>query len=306
MAGTDPSQAPDERLIDLVIKELGEPLSDSEMRSLETFDAADVGRLRRDLERAAAAVTLAARLTDEPLPGRVHARLERQAADFFARPSAVASASSTPGVSDLDTRDRKAPAGEAPVTGLSVRATAVRRPPALGNSAGWWAAAACLALAAVGWLRSPSPLTASPASTTAGGLVDAAPSPATLRAQLLASGHALRAEIPAGKDPASSGVTGDVVWDPVSQRGYMRFVGLKPNDPALQQYQIWVFDAGRDQRYPVDGGIFDVPACGGDIVIPIRVGVPVRAAKAFAVTVEKPGGVVVSAREHIVALAQLT
>jgi len=32
----------------------------------------------------------------------------------------------------------------------------------------------------------------------------------------------------------------------------------------------------------------------------------VRAAKAFAVTVEKPGGVVVSAREHIVALAQLT
>jgi anti-sigma-K factor RskA len=116
----------------------------------------------------------------------------------------------------------------------------------------------------------------------------------------------LRAEIPAGKDAGAPGVTGDVVWDPVSQRGYLRFVGLKPNDPALQQYQIWVFDAERDPRYPVDGGIFDVPAGAGDVVIPIRVAVPVRAAKAFAVTVEKPGGVVVSSREHVVALAQLT
>jgi hypothetical protein len=38
--------------------------------------------------------------------------------------------------------------------------------------------------------------------------------------------------------------------------------------------------------------------------VPIHAALPVRAAKAFAVTVEKPGGVVVSAREHVVLLGQ--
>ena len=106
----------------------------------------------------------------------------------------------------------------------------------------------------------------------------------------------------ATKDPAAAGVSGDVVWDPATQRGFMHFSGLAANDPAVHQYQLWIFDGARDQRYPVDGGVFDVPANTKEIVIPIRAALMVLKPAAFAVTVEKPGGAVVSSREHVVVL----
>lgn len=159
------------------------------------------------------------------------------------------------------------------------------------NMAGWWAAAACLCLAVFSWVRTP----------VAPGSAQLAPE--EQRAALLAGGRP-RIPVAATKDPAAAGASGDVVWDPVTQRGFIRFVGLAHNDPALNQYQIWVFDAARDERYPVDGGIFDVPAGATEVLVPIRAAVPVRSAKAFAVTLEKPGGVVVSARDRVVALAQ--
>ncbi len=93
-----------------------------------------------------------------------------------------------------------------------------------------------------------------------------------------------------------------MVWDPATQRGFLRLVGLAANDPAVHQYQLWIFDGGRDKRYPVDGGVFNIPAAAGEVVIPIHAALPVLSAKAFAVTVEKPGGVVVSGREHVVVL----
>ena len=92
------------------------------------------------------------------------------------------------------------------------------------------------------------------------------------------------------------------MWDPATQRGFAHFVGLAPNDPALRQYQLWIFDGSRDKRYPVDGGVFDIPAAATEAVIPIHAALPVMSAKAFAVTVEKPGGVVVSGLKHVVAL----
>jgi anti-sigma-K factor RskA len=79
---------------------------------------------------------------------------------------------------------------------------------------------------------------------------------------------------------------------------------LKPNDPTEHQYQLWIFDGERDERYPVDGGVFNVPAGAAEVVVPIRAAVLVHAAKAFAITIEKPGGVVVSEREHVVALGK--
>jgi anti-sigma-K factor RskA len=130
------------------------------------------------------------------------------------------------------------------------------------------------------------------------------PTPGVERTELLAHSGTVKIPLAATKDPAAGGVTGDVVWDPVTQRGYMRFVGLPHNDPSAHQYQIWIFDGGRDQRYPIDGGVFDVPADGAELIVPIHHAIPVHVAKAFAVTVEKPGGVVVSARDHVVVLAQ--
>jgi len=96
---------------------------------------------------------------------------------------------------------------------------------------------------------------------------------------------------------------GDVVWDPRAQRGYLRLQGYVPNDPARFQYQAWIFDAGRDDRYPVSGGVFDVPPGVEELVVPIRAGIPVERAAAFAVTVERPGGTVVSDRAKLVAFA---
>ena len=113
-----------------------------------------------------------------------------------------------------------------------------------------------------------------------------------------------------GRWPWSAGVagtpgaSGDVVWDGASQRGYLRFEGLEPNEPARRQYQLWIVDATRDARYPVDGGVFDVPGTTGAVVVPIHASVPVRDPVAFVVTMEKAGGAVVSSRERVVATAR--
>jgi hypothetical protein len=132
--------------------------------------------------------------------------------------------------------------------------------------------------------------------------------PSTARAQLLASHRPLvqRAWRP-GTDATGTLVKGDVVWDPRSQTGYMRFVGLSQNNPNVEQYQLWIFDASRDPRFPVDGGVFNaVPTAKGEFVIPIRAHLPVDVATMFVVTVERPGGVVVSDRSRIAAVANVT
>ena len=158
------------------------------------------------------------------------------------------------------------------------------------GTGGWWAAAACLLLALFVWNRGSQPRPA--------------PEPQSLRTQLLARADSLRIPWTATADAGASGVSGDLVWSPAAQTGVMRFVGMARNDPAVHQYQLWIFDAERDERYPVDGGVFDVPAGATEVLVPIRAALPVGKAKLFAVTVEKPGGVVVSQREHILVTAQ--
>ena len=131
------------------------------------------------------------------------------------------------------------------------------------------------------------------------------PPVAEARERLLASADTIRIDWTATKDPAANGATGDVVWSPSAQQGFMRFRGLEANNPERTQYQLWIFDAKRDERYPVDGGVFDVPPT-GDVVVPIRPAVRVDSPVLFAVTIEKPGGVVVSNRERLPLLAKVT
>lgn len=180
-----------------------------------------------------------------------------------------------------------AAAAEAPVIPIRRRS----RAPLV---AAWTAAAACLALAAgaVLWARGRATPTA-PATL----------SPAEARAELLAStpDAATFAWTRTG-DAAATAASGDVVWSPSKQRGYMRFVGLAPNDPKQAQYQLWIFDQLRDERFPVDGGVFDVSST-GEVVVAISPKLAVGGATLFAVTVEAPGGVVVSKRERIVVTA---
>lgn len=102
----------------------------------------------------------------------------------------------------------------------------------------------------------------------------------------------------------TGGPKGDVAWSDVRNEGYMRIAGLQPNDPTKSQYQLWIFrgtDPGAEP-HPVDGGVFDVTP-GGEVIVPINAKLDVGRAGLFAVTVEKPGGVVVSEREQIVLLA---
>lgn len=159
-------------------------------------------------------------------------------------------------------------------------------------SAGWLAAAACLALATLVW----RPIA----------LREAAPS--SLRAAMIADApiDLLLWTWTATEDPAAQGATGDVVWSSDRQEGYMRLCGLAVNNPAREQYQLWVFDKKRPTETPVDGGVFDIPPSTAEVVIAIDPRVRVFEAAMFAVTVEKPGGAVVSKRERIPVLAKPT
>jgi hypothetical protein len=132
------------------------------------------------------------------------------------------------------------------------------------------------------------------------------PTAAEARAELLASaGDVTTLAWTPTKDPNGAGASGDVVWSASAQRGYMRFVGLTPNDLKQLQYQLWIFDKDRDQAFPVDGGVFDVSST-GEVIVPITARLRVTEPVLFAVTIEKPGGVVVSKRERIVVTAAPT
>jgi hypothetical protein len=282
MSETGPQDQPDEAMLDLLIKQVTDGLSPAEQRALDVLDSAVASAKLRDFERAAAAIALAGSANAEPLPADLAERIAREAEKHF---------------KTVDIAATRKPAAKRPL------------PPASRSGLyGWFAAAACLVLAVFAWNRSappaPSANVVTPPPAVAPPVVKPAapPTAAEERAALLAKADSLKIPFGATKDPAAAGVSGDVVWDPATQRGFLHFVGLAPNDPAVHQYQLWIFDGGRDQRYPVDGGVFDVPSNASEVVIPIHAALPVLSAKAFAVTVEKPGGAVVSGREHVVAL----
>lgn len=168
-----------------------------------------------------------------------------------------------------------------------------------GRVALWALVAAAVVLALIGWTREPRKQFATQETPDSG-----VPKPASERERLLALAGTARIDFAPTKDPAAQQAKGDVVWHSGLQRGYMRIAGLAPNDPKLMQYQLWVFDAERGETYPVDGGVFDIEAP-AEVIVPINAKLAIGKAKLFAVTVEKPGGVVVSKRERIVLTAAL-
>jgi hypothetical protein len=262
---------------------------------LEDFDAFD---------RAAAALSLN-QLRPDALPAHVRDRIEHDAAIWFS--------------ARKGSNVRTLPAASAPPRPSGV--------PGLPSAAGWWAAAAGVALAAVGLWRAEGTakeaalLSAelSTARSEAAQLAEAvterdariaslaaapvAQAPGERRARLLEDPGTGLWTWQAMEDPAAGGASGDVVWNSERQEGYMRFVGLEPNSPESAAYQLWIFDEARDERFPVDGGVFDVPAGSGEVVVPIQPTLDVSRPVLFAVTVERPGGVMVSSRERIALVA---
>jgi hypothetical protein len=217
---------------------------------------------------AAAALDLAT-LRIEPMPASLEARLLAQLESVAPGPgSGSARAEPTSNIRALPRRDWT-------------------------KWAGWLAAAAMVLLFvgsyARGWLKAP--------------VAVSAPTLAEERARFIASAKDARV-LPwtPTKDLAGEHATGDVVWSQSEQKGFMRFRGLASNDRTKAEYQLWIFD--QSQEYPVDGGVFDVGP-DGEVVVPIHSKLPVGTPTLFAVTVEKPGGVVVSKRERIVVTAEV-
>ena len=266
-----------ERLAELLADRALQGLDPREQAEVDRLLAAETGADPEEFDRAAAAAHLSLVLGPlEPVPASLREKLERDARAFL-RGAA----------SDPDLPANGAPATEA--TGAPGPTGFLARP-----WPGWIAAAAILVL----WL-SFSDRVDTPADAPPGG-VDLA----GMRASLAERPGAVSIDWTPAEDELGRGVTGDVVWSDAEQRGCMRFENLAVNDPGQSQYQLWIFDEARSAERPVDGGVFDVLET-GEVLVPIDAKLPVAKAHLFAITLERPGGVVVSTRERLLLTASV-
>jgi hypothetical protein len=290
------------RLVELLVQRAVDGLNSSERAELKQLLSEerymDAGRF----EYTAASLLLASDVennTPEEMPYSLRERLMAQA-DTVADSMPAApprQTTSQPRVISIAGRSRTTTAAPAVSTPPPVAKTsAARKPSSVGSKVGWFAAAASVLIALAGWwprLQTGDPMVEAPMASTL----------EQERQELLAQQGVLTRTWQTTEDPVASGVTGDVVWDQRTQNGYLRFRGLQANNSDQTQYQLWIFDGTRDERYPIDGGVFDIPPGQGEVIIPITAKLQVRNPAAFAVTIEKAGGSVVSSRDRIVVLA---
>lgn len=78
------------------------------------------------------------------------------------------------------------------------------------------------------------------------------------------------------------------VWNPASQEGLLKVEKLPALTPT-QDYQLWVVDP--QYPNPVDGGVFTVDPVTGEARLIFHAKQPVASVNAFAVTLERKGGV---------------
>ena len=273
-------QVHNDRLEELLVARAVDGLEPVESAELEAL-LAEHGHADPDgYDLAAASVWLAVGAAGEPMPEAVAARSRRTLERTVAAGEPVRA-------------EKEGEPGAANVRPL-------RRPSRPGRTAavsGWLAAAAALVVAVAGWWPQ-----AQSSQPTAAELTAA-------RDDLLRNAaDAVKVSWTNTEHPRAQRLEGGyVVWSDARQRGYMTFKGMPDNDPSEHQYQLWVFDATRSDDHPVDGGVFDARRnAAGEVVIPIENKLPVRQAKLFAVTLEPPGGVVVSDRDPILWVAEPT
>lgn len=261
---TDNSSPRQERLEELLAGRVLGDLSPSEEAELARMIDSE-GALAEAFERVGAACDLAFLSEVEPMPEDVRAHI----LDRGRRLVAAAQNAAPRGPRRLD-------APEAPPAPRSL------------HTFGWWAAAAGFLLAAAAWWPR----------------VDSSipPRPEAMWAALERRPDLLDLAWSPGPDDRGAHVRGRVRWSNDGQEGVMRFAGLPANDPAVSQYQLWIFDRTQDANTPVDGGVFDVTG-DGEVLIPIDAKLGVVEPYLFAVTIEKRGGVPVSDKQRIAATA---
>lgn len=261
-----PSRLPEhERLLQLLADRATEGLADADRRELEALLREHPTVPEDALDAAAAAVDLAAgEARPAPLPAALRDRIAAGARAHFAGGSAAGPAARPP-FEELHDAARPMPRGARG----GDRTIRVSWP-------GWLAAAAAIVLAVAGWwprLQSVREID-------------------RVREIVMNAPDRTRA-VWSGAVDEFKGVAGEVVWSDARQAGYLRLAGMPVNDPSKAQYQLWIVDPARDKN-PIDGGVFDV-ASSGEVLIPIDAKLAVNKPAVFAITREKPGGVVVSA-----------
>lgn len=303
------TQPLDEHLLDLLALRAVEGLNDADEAAVASLDDADF------FDGAAAVLAMRFSVLDglEPLPVSLRRGLAQLGTELIAgRDTRLTNRSGEPANQPVSANSAR-PASEdgAAVevdrrweikTGSGSRASA-----GWVGALGWLAAAACLALAVIGWSL---PRNATTAETPEARLASLQTRPGIVRTAWVGLDTAGLSDAAHRLD---RNLSGEVVWDPETNEGCMVFDGLVNNDPDRFQYQLWIFDETRPtgqlphfgegilSQRPVDGGVFDIGA-EGRVVVPIRAKLPVGKAVIFAITVEPPGGVVVSDRD-IVTLA---
>lgn len=280
----------EENNVDLLVKKV--------TFGLDVEDQATFEKIRRgpgeaeylSFELAAAAVGLVDLEMDEPMPEHLRARILTSAEEYFSSPKPAAEpVHSLPAPFEIENDFQ-------PTFNIKPR-----------RSWGWlgWAvaAAACIALGVNIWLTRVG--TQEPVAINTPPSTPEKITPEQEMAALMASpGDMTKAVWTAGNMKDLKDVGGDVMWSDAKQKGFMRLRGLPANDRSKETYQLWIFDKTQDKSTPIDGGTFDVPSS-GEIVIPINAKLRAEGAQMFAITIEKPGGVVVSKREKIAAIAKV-
>ncbi len=274
-------------LFDLLTKKAVYGLEEADQRALDEFDPAIAERELVTLELTAAAISMAGLDTSEPMPAHLRQQIAEDA-QFI--------------VGVGDTAKEPEPWPPAP------KFTESDEPRSSSGWFGWlgWAAAAaaCIALAFNIWFTQFRPLE-TPIEDQAKVEPPRPPTMAELREEMLRTGGKLiKADWAPGNVKEISDVSGDIVWSEEKQAGFMRFRGLPQKAGPEFCYQLWIFDKTQDKATPIDGGIFDVTA-DGEIIVPITAKLQVTGPEMFAITIERHGGVVVSKREKIAALAKV-
>lgn len=283
---------------------LFELLTDETLFGLDERESAELDELKKQFpewandvsfELAAAKINLTGLDKSESLPANLRAKIISAAEDFFS------DTETSPNVVAFPVKAREIAA--LPVGGAFENSRERKQP--FWQWLGWGvAAAACLALAVNLWTsgasRSPTEVVRNPPTIQT-------PTPelsaTQKREQLITSARdVVQTNWTAPKDEKQ--ILGDVVWSGERQAGYMRFRGLPPNDPNLESYQLWIVDETQNPTTPISGGVFDVGA-NGEAIVPINAQIKVRKPKIFAVTKEKPGGVVVSKQKEFMAVAKI-
>lgn len=272
-----------ERTYDLLADRAVQPLDDTELRELDALLRQQPELDDDSFDLAAAAFDLALGPTEyEPMPASLRDRLRVQGEELLAGPVRETSPVMSP-----------APASAAPSPSAPQRGPTALPAEPRGSVLPWFLAIAASLLALMGWMRSDTEVTTIEVADARDLLVGDAT-------------DLLRQDWKAAGDPLGTGVSGNVIWSDAKQEGYMTFKGLAANDPTVEQYQLWIFDKNQSTDTPVDGGVFDIQASDtGETVVAIDPKIQIGEGFAFAITVEKPGGVVVSSRERLALVAGL-